>query len=364
MINGYNISYRENEISIRDIVLKYMREGVRVMRKKIIAFLLCILFVYVVAADGVSVTAAQMFYESDQEFHEEGYIFIGESHIGLAMSYFGAVTDETGSVPNVNDVKFFYTDKGSDRHVMKGNLFFVCEGTDKSTQSAKEYIYSDGKGNRGKAVERVHAVMDANPNIAHWNIILYQGAAQAKQGSQSIADYYAASYRNWIDYEFPEADIYFLSISTMTKYFRACRNPELLNDALRGAFSDMFLDYTEFYNERYPQGMWDPTQKSDTIHWNWNTYEELVTGVIRQIQDRRGEADTADVAVTETEAVLYTNSSTVIYSSPDMNGKVLFWGLETGLPIHVTGVTDNGFFRIDLGEMTAYIHGEGLSVPR
>lgn len=331
------------------------------MRKKITALLLCILFVCAVAGDAVSVAAAQMFYESDEEYHEEGYIFIGESHIGIAMAYIGNVTDENGNVPDVNDVKFFYTDHGSDNYTMKGNLFFVCEGTDKSTQAAKEYIYSDGMGKRGKAVERVHAIIEANPNIAHWNIILYQGTAQAKLGSQSIADYYVASYRNWIDYEFPEADIYFLSISTMTKYFRACRNPELLNDALRSAFPDTFLDYTEFYNQRYPQGMWDPSQKSDTVHWSWNTYLELVTGVITQVQDRRGDIDPVSTVVTDTDAVFYTNESTVIYSLPDLSGEVLFSGLGAGLPLHVTGTTDNGFFRIDLGEMTAYVYAAELS---
>ena len=172
------------------------------------------------------------------------------------------------------------------------------------------------------------------------------------------------SYENWIDYEFPEADIYFLSISTMTKYFRGCRNPELLNDTLRSAFPDTFLDYTEFYNQRYPQGMWDPSQKTDTVHWSWNTYLDLVTGVITEVQNRRGDVDTVNIVVTDTEAVLYTNDSTVIYSVPDLSGAVLFAELETGLPIHVTGTTENGFFRIDLGEITAYVDLTGLSTAQ
>ncbi len=66
------------------------------------------------------------------------------------------------------------------------------------------------------------------------------------------------------------------------------------------------------------------------------------------------------VTVTDVEAVFYTNDSTVIYSLPDLDKEILFSGLEEGLPIHVTGITDNGFFRVDLGEMTAYIHGAGL----
>ncbi len=328
------------------------------MRKRITVFLLCFVFAYTIFADSFPVMAAQLSYESDHEYHEEGYIFIGESHIGIAMAYFGSIADEAGNVPDVDGVKFFYTDNGLDNYVMKGNLFFVCEGTDKRTQSAKEYIYSDGNGRRGKAVERVHAVIEANPNIAHWNIILYQGTAQAKLGSQSIADYYVASYQNWIDYEFPEADIYFLSISTMTKYFKACRNPELLNDALRCAFPDTFLDYTEFYNERYPQGMWDPSQRSDTVHWSWNTYQELITGVIREVQNRRLDTDTINIVTTDT--VLYTNDSTVIYALPNLDSEVLFPRVETGLPIHVTGITDNGFFRIALGETTAYVEAAGL----
>ncbi|MDE7274395.1 MAG: hypothetical protein K2N95_15315 [Lachnospiraceae bacterium] len=89
--------------------------------------------------------------------------------------------------------------------------------------------------------------------------------------------------------------------------------------------------------------------------------------VIQETQRRREIAKAAvvpepvEVIVTDAEAVRYTNDNTVIYSVPDWNGEVLFAELEIGLPIHVTGITDNGFFRIDLGEITAYIHGVGLS---
>ena len=160
-----------------------------------------------------------------------------------------------------------------------------------------------------------------------------------------------------MEYEFPEADIYFLSISTMTKYYRPARNPELFNQVLKESFPDNYLDYTDFFNARYPQGMWDPRMRSDSLHWSSQTYIELVADVIKEIQHRRG----MDYEVAETDSVLYTNDKTVIYLMPDLDSMILFAEVAPGLPVHVTGVIDNGFFRVDLSGMTVYIHGAGLS---
>lgn len=213
----------------------------------------------------------------------------------------------------------------------------------------------------GRGVERIHEVIDKNPNISHWNIIAYQGAVAVAQNGPEVGGYYADSYRNWIQYEFPEADIYFLSMSTMTKNYRGLRNKDAINNALSKAFPDKYLDYTDFFSERFPDGMLTPT---DTLHWNYQTYQELVVDIIQRIQRNRGidPRGPLEYSVTETDAVLYTNDLTVIYSEPALDREILYSEVQPGLPVHVTGVTDTGFFRIDLGRgITAYVHGIGLS---
>lgn len=68
----------------------------------------------------------------------------------------------------------------------------------------------------------------------------------------------------------------------------------------------------------------------------------------------------AEYTVTDTSAVLYTNGETVILAEADVNTVVLP-EVATDLPILVTGVTSNGYFRIDLGGQTFYIPGIGLA---
>lgn len=71
-------------------------------------------------------------------------------------------------------------------------------------------------------------------------------------------------------------------------------------------------------------------------------------------------ANAAEFSVTEASAVLYTNENTVILSDAD-SSMVVLSEVEKGLPIQVTGVTDNGYFRILLDGQTFYIHGIGLN---
>lgn len=70
----------------------------------------------------------------------------------------------------------------------------------------------------------------------------------------------------------------------------------------------------------------------------------------------------AEYSVTEVNAVLYTNSDTMVYADADEQA-MLLPNVEEGLPIMVTGITDNGYFRIDLGGQTFYIQANGLSQP-
>ena len=344
--------------------------GFRQKQKTVICVILCLLLLTLCPIQTVH---AVTIYESDGVTYEEGYIFIGESHVFLMASAMSIWTDTEGYVNGFSSeggvVRFLYREDGllsvledgkPNTAYMKGNLFFVYEGRaddEGAVQTDKNYIYSDGQGKRGHGVERIHEIMEANPNIAHWNIICYQGAKAIAYGGKDVGSYYASSYKNWIDYEFPDSDIYFLSQSTMTKCYRSLKTKNAINDALSAAFPDHYLDYMDFYNERYPQGMADPAQRSDTIHWSNQTYIELVTDIIRNIQHRRG----IDYVLTEVDSVLYTNENTVIYTRPDWESEVLFSEVEPGIPVHVTGVTDNGFFQIDLVETVAYVHGEGLN---
>lgn len=75
----------------------------------------------------------------------------------------------------------------------------------------------------------------------------------------------------------------------------------------------------------------------------------------------RCNVNASEFSVTEATAVLYTNENTIILSDAD-DSTVVLPEVEAGLPIQVTGVTSNGYFRIALGEQTFYVHGIGLSV--
>lgn len=337
-------------------------------------YVMCSLIIMITFCGGITAHAATL-YRSDGMPHDEGYIFIGESHMHVAA--FAMKQDAMGNIPGLNDVNYFITadssiisndSGGPGTFTMTGNLFFVFEGTDVTAelqkQISKEYIYSDGAGKRGGAVEKIHTIMETNPNIAHWNIISFHGANSALYGGQPVADYYVASYRNWINYEFPEADCYFLPQSTMTKNFKIFGrgDKEALNKSLAKAFPDHYIDLMPFFWEHYPHGLMDPKQKSDLVHWSADTYYEMVSMIIKQIQEKRGAAASSQTfSVTEAQAVLYTNDTTVIYTQPNVHSETLVPDCAAGLPIQVTGVTDNGFFRIDLAGTSGYILGSGLT---
>lgn len=244
---------------------------------------------------------------------------------------------------------------------MKGNLFFVYEGgagkNDPAIQCSYQYIYSDGKGKMGRGVEKIHEIINMNPNIAHWNIISMAGASSAGKGKK-VADICADSYSNWIEYEFPEADCYFLSVSTMTKHYKGVKDKNVYNNTLAAALPDHFLDYTDFYMQRFPE------RTIDTIHWDNDTYIDLITDVFLKIDQKRKEESVPEIpayTVSDTEAVFYTNDETVIYAEPLQESAVILSECEAGLPILVTGVTDNGYFRISLGELVGYVPISGLT---
>lgn len=62
--------------------------------------------------------------------------------------------------------------------------------------------------------------------------------------------------------------------------------------------------------------------------------------------------------VTESSAVLYSNDNTKVYKTPDANSGVVTT-IASGLPVSVTGITSNGWFRISLNGVY-YVPGYGL----
>lgn len=349
------------------------------LKKMIQKIVLVCMMVFLATGQAVLPVSAVTVYESDGVYHEEGYIVIGESHSVLAAHAMGIKANEVGNVFHVGenaDILYVHqwdgsrgvTKSGSDNtFTMRGNLFFVFEGNnagvDDVIQTSKEYIYSDGNGKRGRGVEKIHEIIDCNPNIAHWNTISIHGGVAASKGSKEIANYYVDSYRNWMTYEFPDADCYFLSVATMTRYYRPTRDKKVFNDTLQSAFPDAFLDYTDFYAARSPQRM------IDTIHWDHETYAELILDVLQNVTAKRQEQcqeqlqnTPIEFTVTEVQAVLCTNDRTVIYEQPSPGSNVILPSCEAGIPIQVTGITSNGFFRVCVSpdNTASYIAGDGL----
>lgn len=270
--------------------MKYCVRGMKLL----LSMILIIGFVLIPATSAQAVTVYQ---SVDLEF-EEGYIFVGESHAILAAHAYGQVVDEFGNIPGMEGVTFFYEcndsiavneEKSPNTFIMKGNLFFVFEGNsdaDFAMQILPSFIYSDGKGKQGGAVQKIHQIMEANPKVQHWNIITWHGATSCRRGL-SNAQYYINSYHNWIDYEFPEADMYILGQSTMTKAYRSVKeNADAFNNAIQMEFMDNYLDYTGFFNDRYPQGMLDPKMRADLIHWNFDVYMEVFNDIMKNIQKK------------------------------------------------------------------------------
>jgi hypothetical protein len=67
----------------------------------------------------------------------------------------------------------------------------------------------------------------------------------------------------------------------------------------------------------------------------------------------------AEYTVTDVTEVLYTNDNTVLLADANVNTVVL-GEVEADLPVKVTGVTSNGFYRIDLNGQTLFVQEDGL----
>jgi hypothetical protein len=67
----------------------------------------------------------------------------------------------------------------------------------------------------------------------------------------------------------------------------------------------------------------------------------------------------AEYTVTDETVVLYTNDNTVLLADADANAVVL-GKVDANLPVSVTGVTSNGFYRIDMNGQTMFVQENGL----
>lgn len=67
-----------------------------------------------------------------------------------------------------------------------------------------------------------------------------------------------------------------------------------------------------------------------------------------------------EYTVTDTDAVLWTNGSTVVQVDASAEAAVALPPMEIGTPVHITGVTSNGYWRVEIDGATYYIVGPGL----
>jgi hypothetical protein len=73
-----------------------------------------------------------------------------------------------------------------------------------------------------------------------------------------------------------------------------------------------------------------------------------------------GQVQAVEFTVTDSNAVLYSTKDGIqVYTQPDANSTVVT-ALSKNVPVRVTGVTSNGWFRVSI-DGTYYIQGEGLA---
>ncbi len=84
----------------------------------------------------------------------------------------------------------------------------------------------------------------------------------------------------------------------------------------------------------------------------------VLTGAAPSAADNMMQVQAAEFSVTESKAVLYSNDHTKVYRLPDENSGAVTT-IASGIPVNVTGITSNGWFRISLNGVY-YVPGYGL----
>lgn len=64
----------------------------------------------------------------------------------------------------------------------------------------------------------------------------------------------------------------------------------------------------------------------------------------------------AEYTITDSNTILYSNSSTVLYADADLASTVIMTAdiFPDNIPVVVTGITSNGFYQVDLGDDVSY----------
>lgn len=246
------------------------------------AFIIMLSFILIFAMTFASNTFsldvnAATSYVSDNEEYGEGYIIIGESHAIYMALEASKMVDKTSKRLTGFESAVFKASSNSSFQ-MSGNLFFVFEGTSAdeiTNQSAKEYIYSDGNGTRGLGVSKIHSIIDKNPKIRHWNIISIHGESNITKDEDTI-NYYISSYKNWIDYEFKDATVTFLSHPTHLAYYSAKGdNANAFSERLSKEFGYRYIDFSDEYKEL-------KGKMSDDLHFSMNDYGSLLVKLLTE----------------------------------------------------------------------------------
>lgn len=90
----------------------------------------------------------------------------------------------------------------------------------------------------------------------------------------------------------------------------------------------------------------------------------FATGIVVAVLLMGTSAFAAEYTTTETQAILYSNETTVLYADADVNSAIVLdaENFPDEVPVAVTGVTSNGFFQVSMGG-SFYILGSGLEQP-
>lgn len=87
---------------------------------------------------------------------------------------------------------------------------------------------------------------------------------------------------------------------------------------------------------------------------------KILLGILTGVMLMGMTALAAEYTVTDTDAVLWTNGNTVVQSDARTDAPVALPPMEIGTPVHITGVTSNGYWRVEIDGATYFIVSEGL----
>ena len=82
----------------------------------------------------------------------------------------------------------------------------------------------------------------------------------------------------------------------------------------------------------------------------WNRKNKALTGfllVCCTVVSMLHSTPVHALEITQTDVKMYTTSGTPVYAAPDLNSAVVVY-LERFVNVTVTGITDNGFYRVNL----------------